>query len=59
MEEPRDSSEGDVPQPPIELSAEKARGGEIILRGRARRIIFIAGLAVFVLFVLFFYMARS
>jgi hypothetical protein len=37
----------------IELPAEKARGGEIVLRTRAMRIIFIAGLAAFVLIILF------
>ena len=58
MEEHRDSSDGDEPQAPIELSAEEARGGEIILRSRARRIVFIAGLAGFVLFVLVFLYAR-
>lgn len=30
---------------PVHLSAEEARGGEIILRTRARRLIFLAGLA--------------
>lgn len=34
---------------PIHISAQDARGGEIILRTRARRLIFIAGLAGFVL----------
>jgi len=38
---------------PIVYPAEKARGGEIILRTPARRIVFIAGLAsVFVLVLL-------
>ena len=58
MEEHRDGSDGDEPQAPIELSAEEARGAEIILRSRARRIVFIAGLAGFVLFVLVFLYAR-
>ena len=59
MDDDRGSSEHKDPEEPIHLSAEKARGGEIILRSRTRRIIFIAGLAVFVLFILFLYMARS
>jgi hypothetical protein len=54
MVEGRDSSAHEELEAPIELSAEEARGGEIILRGRARRIIFIAGLSAFVLFVLVF-----
>jgi len=30
---------------PVHLSADEARGGEIILRTRARRLIFLAGIA--------------
>jgi hypothetical protein len=37
---------------PIHVSAQQASGGEIILRTRARRIIFLAGLAGFVLLAL-------
>jgi hypothetical protein len=58
MDDDRNGSERDNADAPIHLSAEKARGGEIILRGRARRIIFIAGLAAFVLFVVVFLFAR-
>jgi len=36
-------------KPPPTCSAEKVRGGEIILKTRARRIVFIAGLAGIVL----------
>ena len=54
MEQLRDSGEGGTPEPQIELSAEDARGAEISLRSRARRIVFMAGLAGFVLFVLVF-----
>jgi len=32
------------PEPPVRLSAKAARGGEIILRSRSRRVIFLAGL---------------
>ncbi|HEX5183207.1 MAG TPA: peptide ABC transporter permease [Allosphingosinicella sp.] len=45
----------DAPDPgPDEphLTAEEARGGEIILRSRARRAIFIGGLALLVLIVI-------
>jgi hypothetical protein len=38
-----------IKDPPT-ISAEDARGGEIILRTRARRAIFIAGLVGYVLF---------
>jgi hypothetical protein len=58
MEEPRKNDGRNNAEAPIHLSAEEARGGEIILRGRARRIIFIAGLAAFVLFVVVFLFAR-
>lgn len=34
---------------PIRISADDARGGEIILRTRRRRIVFLAGLAGFVI----------
>ena len=37
---------------PIPYPAEKARGGEIILRTPARRVIFIVGLACIFIFVL-------
>jgi hypothetical protein len=37
------------PDPAPHISAEDARGGEIILRSRTRRIVFIAGLALVVL----------
>ena len=41
------------PDPPVHISAEDARGGEIVLRTRARRLIFVAGLvAVIVVVVL-------
>lgn len=36
---------------PIRVSAQDARGGEIILRTRRRRLIFIAGLVGIVVFV--------
>lgn len=39
----------DQPQGEQHISGERARGGQIILRTRARRIVFIAGLAGFVL----------
>ena len=58
MEERQNNGECDNADAPIHISAEEARGGEIILRGPARRIIFIAGLAGFVLFVLVFLYAR-
>ena len=51
MSDNRDIEQSEAP---IEVSAEDARGAEIILRGRARRLMFIAGLAGFVLFVLVF-----
>jgi hypothetical protein len=58
MEERQSNDGRENADAPIELSPEEARGGEIILRGRARRIIFIAGLAAFVLFVGVFLFAR-
>ena len=48
----------DDPEAPIHLSAEKARGGEIILRTRAMRIVFLVGLVGLVLFVFVFLYAR-
>jgi hypothetical protein len=45
------------PQPPP-YPADKARGGEIILRGRWQRAIFIAGLAGAVVLVLVLSLAR-
>jgi hypothetical protein len=58
MEERQNNDGRNNAEAPIELSAEEARGAEIILRSRARRIVFIAGLAGFVLFVLVFLYAR-
>ena len=46
MTDPRSTRKHDI-------SAEDARQGEIILRRRWQRIVFIAGLASFVLFILF------
>jgi hypothetical protein len=43
--EPEPSSDEAAPH----LTAEQARGGEIVLRSRGRRVVFIAGLALVVL----------
>ena len=39
------------PDPPVHLSAEDVRGGEIVLRTRARRLAFVAGLAAVIVIV--------
>jgi hypothetical protein len=47
---------GEPNHAPPEYSAEKARGGEIILRRRWQRLVFIGGLAGFVVLVVLFNM---
>jgi len=51
MADDQSSNRKDVPEPRIELPAEKARGAEIVLRTRVMRIIFLGGLAAFVVIV--------
>ncbi len=43
---------------PVHLTARQARGGEIILRSRRRRQIFVAGLIGFVILAIVIYIAR-
>lgn len=43
---------------PVHLTGREARGGEIILRSRRRRRIFIAGLVGFVILAIAIYVAR-